>query len=93
MTPPLGQFDRLFIGGEWVRSASGGAIASIDPSTEEVWTDVATADAVITGARREVGAIVREPDTTVESLSALGFRLVAIARIGSVVPPRHFSRR
>ncbi len=45
MTADLGSFDRLFIGGEWVRSASGGAIATIDPSTEEVWTDVAAADA------------------------------------------------
>lgn len=38
-------FDKLFIGGEWLSSASGGAIATIDPSTEEVWTDVAAADA------------------------------------------------
>lgn len=39
------RFDRLFIGGEWVTPHSGAHIASIDPSTEEVWTQVATADA------------------------------------------------
>lgn len=36
--------DCLFIGGEWVRPRSGRVIASIDPSTEEVWAEVAEAD-------------------------------------------------
>jgi aldehyde dehydrogenase (NAD+) len=39
-------FDRLFIGGEWVAPHSGDAIHSIDPSTEEVWADVAVGDSV-----------------------------------------------
>ena len=37
-------FSRLFIGGEWVLPHSGRTIASIDPSTEEVWTEAAEAD-------------------------------------------------
>jgi acyl-CoA reductase-like NAD-dependent aldehyde dehydrogenase len=38
-------FSRLFIGGEWTPAHSGAVIGSIDPSTEEVWTQVAVADA------------------------------------------------
>ena len=37
-------YDRLYIGGEWVVPHSGRAIASIDPSTEAVWAEVAEAD-------------------------------------------------
>jgi len=37
-------YDRLFIGGEWVRAQSGRFIESIDPSTEQVWAYVAEAD-------------------------------------------------
>jgi len=39
----LGRFDRLYIGGEWI--ASGSVIATIDPSTEEVWAEIASAEA------------------------------------------------
>ena len=39
-------FSRLFIGGAWVQAHSNSVIHSIDPSTEDVWTDVAVADAV-----------------------------------------------
>lgn len=39
------RFDRLFIGGEWVAPRAAGRIASIDPSTENVWAEVASADA------------------------------------------------
>lgn len=39
------RFDRLLIGGEWVAPSSGATIASIDPATEEVWAEVACADA------------------------------------------------
>lgn len=38
-------YDRLYIGGEWTLPHSGRAIPSIDPSTEEVWAEVAEADA------------------------------------------------
>lgn len=38
-------YDRLFIGGAWVPARSGRLIRSIDPSTEEVWAEVAEADA------------------------------------------------
>ncbi|AEG51632.1 Betaine-aldehyde dehydrogenase [Sphingobium chlorophenolicum L-1] len=41
----VAQFDRLFIGGEWVAPHAAGRIASIDPSTEHVWAEVAAADA------------------------------------------------
>ena len=37
--------DKLFIGGEWVAAHSGRMIQSIDPSTEEIWAEVAEADA------------------------------------------------
>ena len=39
------EFPELFIGGEWVRPHSGRVIASVDPSTEQVWAEVAEADA------------------------------------------------
>jgi (Z)-2-((N-methylformamido)methylene)-5-hydroxybutyrolactone dehydrogenase len=41
----LRRFPELFIGGEWVPPHSGRVIASIDPSTEQVWAEVAEADA------------------------------------------------
>ncbi|MGH7071494.1 MAG: aldehyde dehydrogenase [Acetobacteraceae bacterium] len=44
MTLDTNEYDRLFIGGEWVRPHSGRQIRSIDPSTEEVWVEVAEAD-------------------------------------------------
>ncbi|HEX3487545.1 MAG TPA: aldehyde dehydrogenase [Micropepsaceae bacterium] len=37
-------YDRLYIGGEWVTPHSGRVISSIDPSTEDVWAEVAEAD-------------------------------------------------
>ena len=37
-------FPNLFIGGEWLHPHSGRTIRSIDPSTEEVWAEVAEAD-------------------------------------------------
>jgi aldehyde dehydrogenase (NAD+) len=44
VTDIIERFDRLFIGGEWIEAHSGDAIRSIDPSTEEVWAEVAVAD-------------------------------------------------
>lgn len=44
MTATPTRFDRLFIGGEWVRPHSGRMIRSIEPATEEVWAEVAEAD-------------------------------------------------
>ncbi|MFG1298272.1 aldehyde dehydrogenase family protein [Xanthobacter sp. V3C-3] len=38
-------YERLFIAGEWVAPRSGRMIRSVDPSTEEVWAEVAEADA------------------------------------------------
>lgn len=35
------RFDRLFIGGEWVKPLDGGVRGSIDPSTGESWGEVA----------------------------------------------------
>jgi len=43
---PSRQYAELFIGGEWIAPHSGRTIASIDPSTENVWALVAEADAV-----------------------------------------------
>jgi aldehyde dehydrogenase (NAD+) len=40
----MSDFSRLFIGGEWVLPHSGRVIPSIDPSTEEVWTEAGEAD-------------------------------------------------
>jgi aldehyde dehydrogenase (NAD+) len=40
------RYDTLLIGGEWVRPHSGRTIPSIDPSTEEVWAEVAEADQI-----------------------------------------------
>jgi len=37
-------FDRLYIGGEWVKPRSGRMIESIDPSTEQVWAVIAEGD-------------------------------------------------
>lgn len=38
------RWEKLFIAGEWVRPRSGRMIESIDPSTEEVWAEIAEAD-------------------------------------------------
>lgn len=38
------RWERLYIGGEWVAPRSGRMIESIDPSTEEVWAEIAEAD-------------------------------------------------
>lgn len=46
MSADSGLFDRLFIGGQWVEPHSGASIRTIDPSTEEVWAEVAVADEV-----------------------------------------------
>jgi aldehyde dehydrogenase (NAD+) len=40
------EYAQLFIGGEWVAPHSGRTIASIDPSSEEIWALVAEADEV-----------------------------------------------
>jgi (Z)-2-((N-methylformamido)methylene)-5-hydroxybutyrolactone dehydrogenase len=48
---------RLFIGGEWVPAHSGRVIRSIDPSTEDVWAEVAEAD------EHDVDAAVRAART------------------------------
>jgi len=39
------RWPHLYIGGEWVPPHSGRMIASLDPSTEKVWAEVAEADA------------------------------------------------
>jgi acyl-CoA reductase-like NAD-dependent aldehyde dehydrogenase len=39
-------FPNLFIGGEWLHPHSNRVIASIDPSNEEVWAEVAEADEI-----------------------------------------------
>jgi aldehyde dehydrogenase (NAD+) len=49
-------YDRIYIGGEWVPARSGRSIRSIDPSTEEVWAEVAESgesdiDAAVAAAR------------------------------------------
>lgn len=36
--------DRLYVGGEWIAAHSGRVLSSIDPSSEEVWAEVAEAD-------------------------------------------------
>jgi aldehyde dehydrogenase (NAD+) len=48
------RYDRLFIGGEWVEPHSASSLESLDPSTEEVWCEVAAADEV--DVDRAVGA-------------------------------------
>jgi aldehyde dehydrogenase (NAD+) len=34
-------YEKLFIGGDWVAPAGGRVLTSIDPSTEEVWAEIA----------------------------------------------------
>ena len=46
MTTELRRYPRLFIAGEWSEPHSGRLIESIDPSTEDVWAEVAEADEV-----------------------------------------------
>jgi aldehyde dehydrogenase (NAD+) len=48
------EYAQLFIGGEWVVPHSGRTIASIDPSSEDIWALVAEADEV--DVDRAVGA-------------------------------------
>ncbi len=44
-TPPVQQFERLFIGGEWVPSHSGRWLDDVNPANGEVWAVVPEGDA------------------------------------------------
>lgn len=78
-----GTFDRLLIGGEWIAPHSGTTIRSIDPSTEEIWIEVAAADAVdvdaaVAAARSALQGKWR--DSTPTARGALLSQLAALIR-------------
>ena len=65
--PGVAVYDRLFIGGEWVEPRSGRFIASIDPSTEEVWAQVAEADSRLSRLHEDVRALHKQADEEAKS--------------------------
>lgn len=75
--------DRLLIGGEWVPAHSGRTIRSIDPATEEVWAEVAEADATdIDRAVDAARAALRGPwgRLTASARGALLYKLAELLR-------------
>lgn len=78
------RYDRLFIGGAWVAPRSGRMIRSIDPSTEEVWAEVAEADAAdVDDAVAAAAAALRGPwgrTVTASGRGELLSRLAALMR-------------
>ena len=75
-------YDRLYIGGEWVVPHSGRAIASIDPSTETVWAEVAEADETdIDKAVEAAKAAMRGPWKTKITASQRGALLPKLAEL------------
>jgi len=77
-------YDRLYIGGEWIAPHSGRAIASIDPSTEAVWAEVAEADETdIDKAVKAGKAAMRGPwrsKITASQRGALLYKLAELLR-------------
>lgn len=78
------RWDRLFIGGEWVKPHSGRLIESIDPATEHVWAEIAEADehdidAAVAAARNALGGPWRR-SVTPSQRGALLYRLAELLR-------------
>jgi aldehyde dehydrogenase (NAD+) len=77
-------YNRIYIGGEWVKPHSNRVIRSLDPSTEEVWVEVAEADeedidAAVEAARAAMhGPWVRK--LTASQRGALMLKLAAFMR-------------
>ena len=73
-------YERLYIGGEWVPPHSGRAIASIDPATETVWAEVAEADEEdVNRAVEAARAAMRGPWKTKITASERGALLAKLA--------------
>jgi aldehyde dehydrogenase (NAD+) len=78
----LQTYDRLYIGGEWAKPHSGRAIASIDPSTEEVWAQVAEADEQdVNTAVEAAKAAMRGPWRSKITASQRGLLLFKLAEL------------
>ncbi|MEW6124425.1 MAG: aldehyde dehydrogenase family protein [Pseudomonadota bacterium] len=77
------RYDHLFIGGEWLAPRSRRVIRSLDPATEEVWAEVAEADAAdVDDAVAAAQAALRGPWSrlTPSARGALLLRLAALMR-------------
>lgn len=78
------RWEKLFIGGAWVCPHSGRSIEAIDPSTEDVWAEVAEADEQdIDAAVRAASAAMRGPwgrKLTATQRGALMQRLAELIR-------------
>jgi len=81
---PTISYDRLYIGGEWMKPHSGRAFSSIDPATEGVWAEVAEADETdIDLAVAAARAAMRGPWTkkiTATGRGALLYKLAELIR-------------
>jgi aldehyde dehydrogenase (NAD+) len=77
-------YNRIYIGGEWVKPHSNRVIRSLDPSTEEVWVEVAEADEEdIDAAVEAARAAMRGPwvhKLTASQRGALMLKLAAFMR-------------
>jgi aldehyde dehydrogenase (NAD+) len=77
-------YEKLFIGGEWVAPAGNGSFDSIDPSTEEVWARLpeggeADIDAAV-GAAREAGRGPWRTSITASQRGGLLLKLAGLVR-------------
>ena len=73
-------YERLFVGGEWIKAHSNKVIESIDPSTETPWTDVAEADDVdVDLAVQAARAAMKGPWVTKLTASQRGGLLLKLA--------------
>jgi aldehyde dehydrogenase (NAD+) len=84
MSESIRVFDRLFIGGSWIKAHSERMIDSIDPATEDVWARVPEADEVdvdrAVGAARAALTGPWRTKTTATERGALMMALSALIR-------------
>lgn len=82
--PETRRWDKIFVGGSWVRAHSGRVIESIDPSTEDVWAVVPEADEHDVGdAVAAARAAMQGPwgaSTTPTQRGAMLYRLAELVR-------------
>ena len=75
----IAAYHQLFVGGEWVTPHSGRLIQSVDPSSGEIWAEVAEADGVDVDRAVEAAAAAFHGPWRQLTASERGDRLFALA--------------
>lgn len=75
----IADYHQLFVGGEWVTPHSGRLIQSVDPSSGEIWAEVAEADEVDVDRAVEAAAAAFHGPWRQLTASERGGRLFALA--------------